>query len=294
MNNARRPYYLASVLLLVGVLVYADYFQGLENRWLFGPPLVRYYTLYAFPFWSAFGLYYLFSPGTNFHRSIKWWVALLGAPALFALRSSFHFPGSWAPAAEGYRAFVVRSTSYLIRASCLILPVFLFWLLFDRRREPVYGLTKPVPWYRLKYLFLLTIPLLFFAATQSSFLASYPKARCLYPIPGHSFFNLWYYAVFEGSYGLDLFSMEFFFRGLLVIGMFRICKVHSIVPAAVFYCVVHFGRPLGECVSSFFGGVLLGMLALRTRSIYPGVLLHLLLAWGMEALTAVNLPSLLR
>ena len=51
---------------------------------------------------------------------------------------------------------------------------------------------------------------------------------------------------------------------------------------AAFYCTIHFGKPLGECISSFFGGLVLGVLAARTRTIYGGLIVHLGLAWLME------------
>lgn len=50
----------------------------------------------------------------------------------------------------------------------------------------------------------------------------------------------------------------------------------------VWYCSIHFGRPLGEAISSLFGGYLLGVLALSTRSIWGGLLIHIGIAWGME------------
>jgi hypothetical protein len=51
---------------------------------------------------------------------------------------------------------------------------------------------------------------------------------------------------------------------------------------AAFYCTIHFGKPLGECISSYFGGMVLGVLAYRTRSILGGLIVHLGLAWMME------------
>lgn len=88
--------------------------------------------------------------------------------------------------------------------------------------------------------------------------------------------------MYEISYGLDFFSIELFFRGLLVIGLSRYAGEKAILPMAVFYCTIHFGKPLGECISSFFGGMILGVIAMRTRSILGGLIAHLGLAWLME------------
>ena len=51
----------------------------------------------------------------------------------------------------------------------------------------------------------------------------------------------------------------------------------------VWYATIHFGRPLGETISSLFGGYILGVLALSTRSIWGGLFIHIGIAWLMEA-----------
>jgi hypothetical protein len=65
-------------------------------------------------------------------------------------------------------------------------------------------------------------------------------------------------------------------------------RARAVLPMALFYCTVHFGKPMAECVSSLFGGLLLGIIALESRSIYVGVLLHLCLAWGLEIAAALH------
>jgi hypothetical protein len=51
---------------------------------------------------------------------------------------------------------------------------------------------------------------------------------------------------------------------------------------AVFYCAIHFGKPMAECISSFFGGIILGVITYNTRTIWGGVIVHLGIAWLME------------
>ena len=41
------------------------------------------------------------------------------------------------------------------------------------------------------------------------------------------------------------------------------------------YMMLHFGEPLAETMSSVFGGAILGLLSLRTNSIFGGVLVHM-------------------
>jgi hypothetical protein len=51
---------------------------------------------------------------------------------------------------------------------------------------------------------------------------------------------------------------------------------------ATFYCSIHFGKPLFECISSYFGGLILGVIAYKTQSIMGGLAVHLGIAWLME------------
>ena len=88
--------------------------------------------------------------------------------------------------------------------------------------------------------------------------------------------------IYEVSYGLDFISIEIFFRGLLVLGMLRFAGTVAILPMAAFYCTIHFGKPMAECISAFFGGIILGVIAQRTRSIVGGLTIHLGLAALME------------
>jgi hypothetical protein len=131
-------------------------------------------------------------------------------------------------------------------------------------------------------LLLLLVPMVALAATRPDFLHVYPKVKNVAFINGYTS-PVWPWKLgYELSYGLDFLSIELFFRGLLVIGLIRYAGEQAILPMAAFYCTIHFGKPLGECISSFFGGMVLGVLAYRTRSILGGLIVHLGLAWMME------------
>jgi membrane protease YdiL (CAAX protease family) len=81
---------------------------------------------------------------------------------------------------------------------------------------------------------------------------------------------------------LDFVTIELFFRGFLVLAFVRFVGPDAIVPMAVFYCSIHFGKPLAECISSFFGGMLLGIVVYKTGSVAGGLVVHLGIAWMME------------
>ena len=89
--------------------------------------------------------------------------------------------------------------------------------------------------------------------------------------------------VFEAAYGATFVALEFFFRGFLVFAGYPVLGVHAIPAMAFAYCLLHLGKPLPECASSLIGGLILGYVALRVRSIAAGVVAHLTIAWGMDA-----------
>jgi hypothetical protein len=130
---------------------------------------------------------------------------------------------------------------------------------------------------------LIMVPLIAAASTQPDFLLAYPKLKTVIPLPGGADPGWFYQLLFELSYGSDFFSIEIFFRGFLILGFMKWIGKDAILPMACFYCTIHFGKPLAECISSYFGGLLLGVVSYHTRSIYGGLIAHLGIAWLMEA-----------
>ena len=95
-------------------------------------------------------------------------------------------------------------------------------------------------------------------------------------------------AGYELAYGLDFVTVEFLFRGFMVIGMIGVLGRQAVLPMAVTYCFLHFGKPAGEAISSVFGGYILGVIALETRSIWGGIIVHAGIAWMMEIIAYVQ------
>jgi membrane protease YdiL (CAAX protease family) len=56
----------------------------------------------------------------------------------------------------------------------------------------------------------------------------------------------------------------------------------AILTMAAMYVFIHFGKPVGETISSFFGGMILGIIAYETNSIFGGIIVHCGIAYMME------------
>jgi len=89
---------------------------------------------------------------------------------------------------------------------------------------------------------------------------------------------------YELAYALYFVAWEFFFRGFMTFSLEKTLGVWTAFVQMLPFVVMHFGKPDLESMSSVFGGIALGWLALRTRSIWYGVFIH--------AATAVTLDVL--
>jgi len=205
---------------------------------------------------------------------------LLLAPAIFAWKMVYTF--DWQLTADVYQNAYWNAVLYWpFKLVVVTFVLLLIWWWLDRKSQPFYGLSsryfnaKPY-WLML----LIMVPLIAAASTQPDFLAMYPKLKNI------SYINLsatWYQPLlFELAYGSDFFTIELFFRGFLVLAFAKWVGKEAILPMALFYCTIHFGKPMGECISSFFGGILLGIVTLHTKSIWGGLLVHVGIAWLME------------
>lgn len=279
--------YFSLIIILLGTIIYLNYWHFLEPRYAAGGKtkigrFIGYYLLYFIPFATAFFLQLIFFKNCTHFKNYWFWVILILAPAFFSFRINFDFQEKfilrfW----NGYiQHFWTRCINWIVRVFILLIPVFIIWYIKDRKNQPFYGAKaagsiKP---YLIMLLFM--IPLIALASTQKDFLQPYPKARYLnyldYP------FSWWHYIFYELCYGFDFISIEFFFRGFLILSLIKICGTRCIIPAACFYCAIHLGKPMGEAISSFWGGILLGIVSYNTGSIWGGLLVHLGIAWLME------------
>ncbi|HEY4064024.1 MAG TPA: CPBP family intramembrane glutamic endopeptidase [Puia sp.] len=192
-------------------------------------------------------------------------------------------PSSGSPVWDHYTQVVLQLPAKLLLLLILVYGCWKTKLLEGHHPWEAVGLTgrnfNARPYF---FLLLLLVPIIGLASTQHDFLQVYPKVKNIAGLNAVAHPSWPWKLLYELSYGSDFLSIELFFRGLLVVGLARYAGADVILPMAAFYCTIHFGKPLGECISSFFGGLILGVLAMRTRSILGGLMVHLGLAWMME------------
>lgn len=134
-------------------------------------------------------------------------------------------------------------------------------------------------------MFAAIFPLVILASTTNTFRHTYP----FYRMANRSHFDLW---TWEALYAAQFVALEFFFRGFLLQGLRRVMGANAIFVMIVPYCMIHYGKPMAETFGAIIAGLILGTLAMRTRSIWGGVLIHVGVATTMDVLALRGCPPM--
>jgi hypothetical protein len=270
-----------SVLFFTALLVFCNYYFdagqliGKNNSYWF--KLFCWYVVFA----AAFIIPYFITAlkrKVNYFFHFQFTLLLLIAPLIFSWKITANVSFPFSDVLTDYW----RQVIYWPVLSLIISSILYFNFKLYNKNEPFYGLaagkTNLKPYFLI---FLCMLPLVALAATQNDFQSVYPKLKSL--DDNIASISWWKILLYELSYGTDFLTIELFFRGFLVLAFAKWAGKDAILPMACFYCTIHFGKPLAECISSYFGGLLLGVIVYNTRSIWGGLLVHLGIAWLMEA-----------
>jgi len=136
----------------------------------------------------------------------------------------------------------------------------------------------------------LAAPIVFFAYFASfsrDFLNTYPFYRLAF----RSGFDL---VAWEIIYLSQFAFLEFFFRGFLLHACRPAFGANAVFVMCVPYLMIHFSKPWPEATGAILFGLFLGILALRSRSIWGGAAVHMTVALSMDMLALMHrgrLPS---
>jgi membrane protease YdiL (CAAX protease family) len=114
--------------------------------------------------------------------------------------------------------------------------------------------------------------------------ASQPDFGTYYPFYKNSSRSWWDFIAWESIYFLQFLALEMFFRGWMLGALRKSLGASAIFVMAVPYCMIHYGKPYLEAHGAIVAGIVLGSLAMRTRSIYAGFLVHITVALTMDFL----------
>lgn len=287
--------YYSCIAMLLAIMLYFNYRFDFEDSTLERlkglTKFIAYFTFYSTGYFSALLLLKFAKPTLSFFKSSSFWVYSFFGLAVLSLDSAMPYlqeliyENTRPQVSYWLYKVAVNGISFIT----VLLPIFVFYFLHDTKEKHFYGLNnqhtdlKPY-WFLLAAM----LPLLINASFLEGFQRQYPmykpnSAYLLLEVP--EWFTV---ASYELAYGLDFITVELLFRGFFVIGMMKVLGRNAIIPMAVIYCMLHFGKPAGEAISSIFGGYILGVIAFETRSIWGGIIVHMGIAWLMEVIAFIQ------
>ncbi len=114
---------------------------------------------------------------------------------------------------------------------------------------------------------IIMVPVIWFASSEPAFIITYPllvSAR-----------NSWtIFFIYELGLIVYLFAWEFIWRGFMLFGLKEKFGYYAVIIQMIPFLILHNGKPPAETFGAIIGGIALGILAYRTRSIYYCVITH--------------------
>lgn len=119
------------------------------------------------------------------------------------------------------------------------------------------------------------LPIIWFISGTESFARTYPR------LP-QAETDMALYFMYEGIYLVKWVAWEFFFRGFMLFAFYKEFGNRAVLISTIPFVIMHIGKPEAEAFASILAGFILCWIALRSKSIWPGVILHSLVAASMD------------
>ncbi|MBC7451643.1 MAG: CPBP family intramembrane metalloprotease [Cytophagales bacterium] len=284
--------YVLGLLIFLIPAIALNYYFDFENDVL-GSYRKEYWYVgacflyYGIPYWYAILLYIFMYDKKHLFKQKRFICLSIFFPFIIGFDEAFNYHKLWVAGIDDeiLRYYLKSTLNHTVTFITYFIPVLLYYFFFEKENKNFYGLA-PTKWDLKPYLFMLfavMMPLIIIASFTASFQESYPIYNMTVykdQLPG----SYWQQVlVFESMYLFDFSYIELLFRGIMVHTMYKYMGAECILAMATVYCTYHFGKPMGETISSFVGGTIVGILSLRTQSLYGGIIIHAGIALMMEA-----------
>ncbi|HFS67756.1 MAG TPA: CPBP family intramembrane metalloprotease [Flavobacteriia bacterium] len=289
-----------STFLLVAILLFFNYKLDFEDSYIdayYGKP-IRMFFFFLFegiPYFLTLLLIYFFTENKKFLKNKKFWLLSILGFAILGINRGFYWQNDLAKLISNPYTFkfTKRVLANLKEIVTVLIPFWLIYKFLLKDEMPhFYGIQKKnVNLKPYIIMIFIMVPFLYLASLQPDFLKMYPR----YKNSGGNYIENHYHinksiiiGIYEISYAFSFFIVELIFRGFFIFALVHYLGKSVVLPMAVSYCILHFGKPLGEAISSFFGGYLLGVIAYKTQNIYGGILVHIAIALLMELFAFIH------
>jgi len=207
-------------------------------------------------------------------KDIHYYIILLSAPVLLTLYRYHAYPGTFKPFINFNlpEDQIIRINQFIIFFILTFIIPLLYIKLAMKEKLINFGLGVGDVKTGIKSFLLIPLvilPAIYFGAKMPELQTEYPLAKSL--LQNQS--NL---LIYEMAYVVFYYiAWEFFFRGFILFGLKdRFGAVNAILIQTISSCLVHIDKPEGEIIGSIIAGIILGIIALRTKSIWYVVILH--------------------
>jgi len=287
------PKVYAYVAVFLSISAGLNYYFSIDDGYL--EPLAGslwgmflYFLFYSFSYFGVAIPLLIWTNSASILRKPAFWIRSMVFLAFIGIEGGFAIAPEWI-ANLGFEesAYWARRTFRQLESILVWIPVYYLFLIWNDPglKDGLYGIRwryedlKPY----ISMLWVM-VPLVTAASFLPDFQNQYPVfKRILGHLPGATFSGrLISLALFEVSYLISFVNTELMFRGALIIGMSGLLGPKAILPMVSCYMFLHFGKPLGESISSVFGGYILAVLALQNRNIWGGIFIHTCVAFLMD------------
>ncbi len=128
---------------------------------------------------------------------------------------------------------------------------------------------------------LIMLPLLWFASSSDAFANVYPhltSAKQSWQI----------FLIYELGLLIYMIAWEFVWRGYMLFGLYEKFGLYSLFIQMIPFVILHNGKPMLETFGSILAGLALGILALRTKSIFYCVLAHMSVMFSIDFISTLR------
>lgn len=249
---------------------------------------VHMFLWHGIPFLVVCLLLYLFNIKRDWLTSGRFWLMFLLGFSILALDRSFY---GYVALKDSFDArsyvFVAKTLRWLSSTFTVVIPLLLIYLIAEKDKPRIYYGLSPKKFDAKPYFILLLLAgiLVGIGSFFGDLQAYYPRyqfSRGTHFAEQQGWPEISTIMIYEFAYGSDFVGVEIFFRGFLIFAFSRTLGGHAVLPMAVTYAVLHFGKPITEAISSVFGGYILGIISYNTRSVWGGIIIHMGIAWLME------------
>lgn len=128
------------------------------------------------------------------------------------------------------------------------------------------------------------LPVLWFVSASPEFAVKYPHLQMAKS-------NWTIFIIYEIGMFAYLFAWEFIWRGFMLFGLEEKFGYYSVFIQMIPFVILHNGKPELETFSAILGGIILGIVALRTRSFIYGVFIHFAIMLSIDLFSTIRTAS---